>query len=135
MTRLARCAGDAGALFDLSGTLATNATWQEDIYFTEAGAAFDLTGLDFKMTFRGDPDSTTADIVLSTDAGTLSIETDDEAGVDRILRINVPSGMLNSYQGDYVADLASQDADGKVVLWAHGIVSFRSNPVAFAGRL
>lgn len=115
----------------MSGTVATNATWAEDIYFTEAGAAFDLTDLDFKMTFRCEADNASADFTLSIDDGTLSIVADSDSGIDRVLRITVAAGTLNSYEGDYIADLASQDADGVVTLWAHGIVSFRPNPVTF----
>jgi hypothetical protein len=43
----------------------------------------------------------------------------------------VPAGALNSYQGDYVMDLASKDPADKVMLWAHGVVSLRPNPVVF----
>jgi hypothetical protein len=131
MTSLARNAGQSGALFDLAGTVATNATWAEDIYFTEAGAAFDLTDLDFKMTFRCSPENTSADFTLSTDDGTLSIVEDADSGVDRVLRITVTAGDLSALDGDYIADLASRDVAGVVILWAHGIVSFRPNPVTF----
>jgi hypothetical protein len=121
---------DTGALFEISGTVPTNATWSEDIYFTEAGAAMDISGLDWKMTLRRCGDETSADITLSTDDGTLVIAADDD-GNDRILRTAVPAGTLNSYCGDFICDLAAKDADDKVTLWAHGIVSLRPNPVAF----
>lgn len=129
MTSLARDGHSSGALFDLSGTIATNATWTEDIYFSEAGAPFTLTGLSFKMTFRCNDENTSADFTLSTDAGTLVITTDDNSV--QVLRINVAAGALNSYEGEYVADLASRDANGLVILWAHGIITFRPNPVTF----
>ena len=55
------------------GTVATNATWAEDIYFTEAGAPFDISGLDWKLTFRRSGGNTNADITLSSAAGTLTV--------------------------------------------------------------
>jgi hypothetical protein len=130
MTSLARNGGEAGALFDLAGTVATNATWSEDIYFTEAGAPFDISDLDWKLTFRRDGEATSADITLSTAAGTLAVAADDN-GHARILRIDVGAGALNACEGEYVADLASKDGAGAVLLWAHGMISFRPNPVTF----
>ena len=130
MTSLARSGGDAGALFDLSGTVATNATWSEDIYFTEAGAPFDISELDWKLTFRSDGEAASADITLSTDAGTLAVMADDN-GHTRVLRIHVAAGALNACEGECVADLASKDGNGAVLLWAHGTISFRPNPVTF----
>jgi hypothetical protein len=130
MTSLARDSGDAGALFDLSGTVATNATWAEDIYFTEAGAPFDISELDWKLTFRRDGEATSADITLSTASGTLAVAADDNGHL-RILHIGVAAGALGACEGEYVADLASKDGDGAVLLWAHGTISFRPNPVTF----
>lgn len=122
---------ESGALFDISGTVANNATWDEDIYFTQDAAPLDITGLSFKMTFRCRERYDSAALTLSTDAGTLLIVNDTDSGVNRILRIAVPAGSLNGYCGDFVCDLASQDAAEKVFLWGHGIVTFRPNPVAF----
>jgi hypothetical protein len=129
MTSIARTSGSSGALFDVSGTVPVNATWAEDIYFTEYADPFVLTGLSFKMTFRRAPDQTSADYTLSTDAGTLSIE-DDADSYARVLRITVTPGTFTEV-GDYIADLASEDTANKVISWAHGIVSFRKNPVTF----
>ncbi|CAB4172092.1 hypothetical protein UFOVP1349_46 [uncultured Caudovirales phage] len=129
MTSIARTSGNSGALFDVSGTVPVNATWAEDIYFTEDAAPFVLTDLSFKMTFRRDPAKTSADYTLSTDDGTLSIEDDDDSYA-RILRINVPAGWFTEV-GDFIADLASEDTADKVISWANGIVSFRNNPVTF----
>ena len=131
MSALARGNGESGALLEMSGTIANNATWAEDIYFTEAGVATNLTGLSFKLTFRADPESDSADLTLSTTAGTLSIVEDTDAGVNRILRITVPPATLRNYSGDYKADLASQDGASVVTLWASGTVTFRPNPVQF----
>jgi len=130
MTSLARNGGDAGALFDLAGTVATNATWIEDVYFTESGAPFDISELDWKLTFRRDGEAASADITLSSASGTLAVAADDN-GRPRILRINVAAGALSACEGEYVADLASKDGAGAVLLWAHGTISFRPNPVTF----
>ena len=108
----------------------TNATWNEDIYFTEDGAPLDISEMDWKLTLRRNGENTSADITLSTDAGTLSVVADD-GGYNRILRIGVPAGALNSYEGDYIADLAAKDPADKVTLWAHGVISLRPNPVSF----
>lgn len=120
--------GDSGALFDMSGTWSINSTISEDIYFHEAGVAMDLTGLDFKMTLRADPDSESADYTFSIDSGQLAITTDDDSV--EILRLTITAGTI-SQTGDYVADLASQDASDVVTHWAHGIISLRNNPVTF----
>lgn len=122
----------SGALFTISGIVPINATWDEDIYFTQAGAPMDISELNWKMTFRrcGNVNEA-AFLTLSTDDGTLSIE-DDTEGEPRILRIAVPvGGISTSYIGDFVCDLASRDAQAKVTLWGHGIVTFRPNPVIF----
>jgi hypothetical protein len=128
MTSLARSGGSAGALFDVSGIVPINATWAEDIYFMEAGAAMDLTDLAFKLTLRAGPDQDSAVYTLSTAAGTLAVTTDDDAV--EILRITVPPGTFTEV-GDFIADLASQDGNDVVTHWAHGIVSLRKNPVTF----
>jgi hypothetical protein len=128
MTSIARGNGDSGALFDMSGAIPVNATWQEDIYFQEAGAAMSLDDLDFKLTLRCDPKQDSADYTLSTGDGTLSLATDGD-GVD-VLRVNVPAGTFTR-TGDYIADLASKDANDAVTHWAHGVVSLRNNPVTF----
>lgn len=122
--------GRSGARMTISGIVPTNATWAEDIYFTQAGQPMDISGLEWKMTFRASEGQSSADITLST-SDYLSIQTDSDSGVDRILRINVPAGTLSSYSGDYVCDLASQDNTDAVVLWGHGIVTFQLNPVTF----
>lgn len=130
MTSLARDSGNSGALFDLSGTVPTNSTWAEDVYFTQGGAPMDISGLDWMLTFRRNCGDTTADFVLSMLDGTLSVVADDD-GYFRVLRISVAASALNTHNGDYIVDLASQDVSGKVDLWAHGIVTFRPNPVSF----
>lgn len=128
---LARTSGASGALFEINGEVANNATWQEVIYFMEAGSPMVLTDLDFKMTFRCSAKDSSADYTLSTDAGTLAVKADPDSGIKNNLSINVPAGSLSGLCGDYVCDLASQDVAGVVTAWGHGIVSFRPNPVSF----
>lgn len=118
----------SGALFDLQGEWSVNSTIREDIYFQEAGAAMDLTGLDFKLTLRAEPDQENADYTLSIDGGELAITTDDD-GVE-ILRVTVTAGTFSD-TGDFVADLASQDASDVVTHWAHGTITLRNDPVTF----
>lgn len=130
MSALARTAGESGAQCEISGTVPIYAKWSEDIYMRDPdGAPMDLTGLDFYFQFRSDACSTSADVTLSTDAGTLSIE-DDAGSVASILRISADAGTFSSYVGDMVADLVCVDQNGDETLYAHGIVSFRNNPVA-----
>ena len=131
MASLANQSGASGAFIEISGEVANNATWQEIIYFMQAGSPMVLTGLSFKMTFRSDGSDSAADYTLSTTAGTLTIQNDATSGIANNLYINAPASALTGLYGDYVCDLASQDSGGVVTLWAHGTVSFRQNPVAF----
>lgn len=131
MTALARSNGASGAYFEISGEVANNSTWQEVIYFMEAGSPMVLTGLSFKMTFRSDGDSDSADYTLSTSDSTLTVQADADSGIVNNLYINVAAGSLSALRGDYVCDLASEDSNGAVQPWAHGIISFRPNPVSF----
>ena len=128
---LARTSGSSGSLFEVSGEVANNATWQEVIYFMEDGTPMVLTDLSFKMTFRCSGSRDSADYTLSTDAGTLAVDADADSGIENNLYINVPAGSLTALCGDYICDLASRDINGVVTPWANGIVSFRPNPVAF----
>ncbi len=121
---------NSGARFNVRGFIARNATWSEDIYVFENGTPMTLTGLDWKMTFRKDSEQDNADFTISTDDGTITITTDDDA--IPILRIYVLASSLSNMRGDYVADLASRDALEKVILWAHGRVTFTRNPVSWS---
>ena len=117
----------SGALFVISGQVSNGATWAEDIWFTEDGAALDLTGLEFRLQLRC---CRTSQIELSlTTSDRLSIVTESGSGVDRILRITVPPSAMTTLSGDYFADLASKDSSSVINHWAHGIVSFIDDPV------
>jgi len=120
--------GSGGALMEVSGEIAANATWSSAIYFSAAGVPTDLTGLSFRMTFRACDGESNPSLTLSTGDGSLSIGDDDD-GNPCVLNILVQPPI--SLRGDYVCDLASTDADGVVTAWAHGVVTFRPNPVAF----
>lgn len=123
------------ALFSLSGEVSNNATWSEDIYFLEAGAGMDLTGLSFQLQFRAKPTTSrepnsTADLTLSTAGGELVI-TDDDNSVASILRIGVPYTTISNLLGEYQADLVSKDVSNTLSHWASGVVTFSQNPIAF----
>lgn len=124
-------AGQSGAECEISGTIPIYATWSEDIYFFDPsdGSAMDLTGMDFEFQFRCDPSQTSAAVTLSTDAATLSLEL-DSGSVRSILRISAAAGTFSAYDGDMIADLVGIDQSGTVILYGHGVVSFRNNPVA-----
>jgi len=117
----------SGALFEISGQVSNGATWAEDIWFTEDGAALDLTGLEFRFQFRCHRHGTTELLLTTTDK--LSIVTDTGSGVDRILRITVQPGALSQMRGDYFADLSSKDGGGDIKHWGHGVISFINDPI------
>lgn len=122
--------GESGALFELSGTVSNNATWDEYIYFMQSGVGMQISNLSFQFQFRKCHDATTSDLTLSTSAGQLTI-VDDDGGNETVLRINVPYTTISGMCGDYFADLVSKDPDDKLTHWGHGIVTFRPSPVAF----
>lgn len=123
-------AGGHGALFDISGTVSNNATWDELLYFRENGAGMVLTGLSFQLQFRDDSLDTSARTTLSTAASQIVI-TNDSGGIPTILRINVAYTVISGLEGDYIADLTSKDANNKLIHWGHGVVTFRQAPTAF----
>lgn len=121
---------EPGALFSLSGSVSNNATWDEYIYFLQSGSGMVLTGISFQLQFRDDPENTSSVLTLSTDGGELVITNDDNSQ-PTILRINVPYTTISGLSGDYVADLVGKDGNDKLTHYAHGVVTFRPNPVAF----
>ncbi len=128
MTALSRGAGQSGAESEISGTIAINATWSEDIYFFDtSGAAMDISNLDWEFQFRSDETDAGAVVTLSTADTTLSIVA-DSGSVFSILRITADPGTFTAYVGDMVADLVATDASDNVTLYGHGIVNFTNNP-------
>lgn len=112
----------------ITGEISANADWNEDIYFFGPdGSAQDLTDLDFYMQFRCDPKQDAADITLSTDDGTLSLE-DDGGSVTSILRITVADGVFSNYIGDMILDIVSVDAAGTKTHCGHGVVTILNDP-------
>lgn len=116
-----------GARGVVAGTVSNGATWQETIYLSVNGAA--ITGADtstWQFNFRKDPESSSADLQLSTTGGTLTVTqgTDSTA----IAIVASPSA-LATIEGDYIADLASKDTSGVITHWLHGIVTFIKEPV------
>lgn len=123
-------AGDSGALFDMTGAVANNATWDENIYFLENGSGMVLTGLTFRLQFRESSDDTSAVLDLTTTDSELVI-TNDDASVASILRINVAYTVISGLSGDYIADLVSKDSNSKITHWASGVITFKQSPIAF----
>ena len=126
MSRLARGAQPNPASNIISGVVANNATWYEDIELTQNGAQ--LTGVSdhvWEMEFYLEPGSG-AELTLSTADSTLTItET-----TSTTLGIRVGPAALSAMCGDYWCDLKSTDAsptvdgESRVYLWGRGIVTF-----------
>ena len=125
-----RKAGNISAEAYISGEISTYADWNEDIYFFDPdGAAMSLTGIAFYMQFRSDPEQESADVTLSTAAGTLSLVADSGA-VTSILRIDADDALFSSYIGDMVVDLLGVDGSDVKTHYGHGVVTFTNSPVA-----
>jgi hypothetical protein len=118
MTARAR-GGDSAALNTISGEVSTDASWHEDIVLEEDGEqATEVEDWEWRMTFRkGHSDS--ADLTIN------------EGSAETVLEIRVAASALTSMDGDYVADIASKDTDGRIIHWAHGIVTFNNDPIAW----
>ena len=121
---------NSAALFEISGNVSTNSTWDEYIYFLQEGAGMSLEDLTFQLQVREKDDDTTATKTFSTTAGDLVI-TNDDNGDPTILRINIAVASMTSLEGDYFVDLVGKDLNDKLTHWAHGIVSFQESPIAF----
>jgi len=123
-----RRVGNTAAECAMSGEISARADWNEDIYFFDPdGAAMSLTGITFYMQFRSDPDQESADVTLSTTAGTLSLVADDGA-VTSILRIDVDDDVFSNYIGDMTVDLVGVDASSVKTHYGHGIVTVLNDP-------
>ena len=115
----------------VTGLISNGATWYETITLTDETGA-QLTGVaadTWQFQFRADAGSDTADLTLSTVGGTLTVT---EGASSTTLLINVPQATIDDMEGEYVADLVSKDSsDSRLTHRAHGIVTFRSDPIAF----
>jgi len=120
----------SAALFEISGHVSTNSTWDEYIYFLQAGAGMSLEDLTFQLQLREKDNDTSAEKTFSTTAGDL-ILTNDDNGSPTILRINIPASSMTSLEGDYYVDLVGKDLNDKLTHWAHGVLTFNESPIAF----
>ena len=124
-----RGAGDTSARGIISGTISNGATWWEDVEITEDGTV--ITSADswvWHLTVREDYE-TAPILTLTTADGTLTIS---QGSTSTTLQIRVAYTVLSDIIGDYIVDIASIDTStnpDKVVHWAHGIVTFRNEPV------
>lgn len=115
----------------VSGVVSNGATWYEtfQIKGQNGDNVTGLTSDTFQFQFRCSGDDDSAELTLSTTAGTLSVAEADGATT---VTINVPASSLSSMEGDYVADLVSKAASGgRLTHRAHGVVTFRNDPISF----
>jgi hypothetical protein len=117
-----------GAKGLISGTVSNGATWRENLEITEDGTFItDAPTFEWRMTFRQDSDSPV--LTLSTTDGTLTVTNSASATTVAIV---VAYTSLSDLEGDYICDLASLDTSttpDDLVHWAHGVVSFRDEPI------
>lgn len=124
-----RGAGQTGARGILSGVIPNGATWWENVEITEDGTV--VASADtwvWRMTIREDYDDSPV-LTLTTADGTLTIS---QGSSSTTLQIRVAHTSLSDINGDYIVDLASMDTSttpDRVIHWAHGIVTFRYEPV------
>jgi hypothetical protein len=134
MTGITSRGAQTGARAILSGSVSNGATWVEDVSMTEDGGAIaNAEDWVWTMTFRTDRTSDSADLTLTTTAGTLTITQGADATT---LEIRVAKASLSDMEGDYVCDLKSVDSSdttddsaGRSIHWGHGIVTFLNEPI------
>ena len=123
-----------GARAILSGVVSNGSTWVEDVAMTEDGTVIASADTwDWTMTFRTDRTSDSADLTLTTDAGTLNVTQGADAST---LEIRVAKASLSAMEGDYICDLKSldttdttADSAGRSIHWGHGVVTFLNEPI------
>jgi hypothetical protein len=117
-----------GAKGIISGTISNGATFRQDLEIKENGTFItDAPTFEWRMTFRKDGDS--PDLTLSTTDGTLTVTNGADA---TNVAIVVAYTALSALEGDYICDLASLDTSttpDDLVHWAHGVVTFRYEPI------
>jgi hypothetical protein len=130
VTSTSRQPGQTGARGIISGVISSGATWWEDLELTEDGTV--ITSADtwtWRMTFRESGNEDSIALTLSTTDGTLTISQGADATT---IQIRVVYTALSAMEGDYICDLASLDTSttpDKLVHWAHGVVTFRNEPI------
>lgn len=119
--------GNSSARFNVNGVVSSGASWIETYNFQVDGEVIDDDAdvwtwqFNFRKCYDGAPD-----LSLSTADGTLTVTNGDDA---TSFAINAPPTILAAMEGDYIADIAYEDGDGNRVHWAHGMVTFRNEPI------
>lgn len=118
--------GDSGARFNLSGTVSSGASWIETYNFQVDGGIVhaDADEWTWQFNFRKNYGCAPELTITTGDGITVTNGSDSTS-----FAINVAPTRLTNMEGDYVADIAYEDDDGNRVHWAHGIVSFRNEPI------
>lgn len=123
----------------VTGTIAGNASWYEDVEITEDGTAVagSPTTWEWRLTLRKDATDTSSPILTLT-----TVDAAGPSGIDTltivqgtsstILQIRVPFTSPQGIDaGDYFIDIASQDTSARVIAWAHGLVTVTDEPALF----
>jgi hypothetical protein len=114
----------------ISGVISNGADWNETITLVDENGdqVTSVSADSFQFQFRCAEDETSATLTLSTSASTLTVT----EGATTTITIAAPQSSLSSLEGDYVADLVSKDSvTSDLTHHAHGIVTFRTSPIAF----
>lgn len=127
MTITTRGQSGTAAKFLISGFISVAASWIEEYNFQVDGGVIDANAAlwEWQFNFRSDYGDSPA-LSLSTVAGTITVTNGSDSTT---IAINVPPDDLASLDGDYIADMAYENTDGDRIHWAHGIVSFRNEPI------
>lgn len=120
-----------GAQNNIAGVLSNGAAWYQTISLTDENGS-PLTGVNadtWQFQFRCSSEDTSTILALSTTDGVLTVT---EGADSTTMLINAPQSSLASMDGDYTVDLVSKAvSDGRLTHRAHGIVTFRNDPIAF----
>jgi hypothetical protein len=119
--------GHSSAPYGINGTVSSGADWTETYNFqTDGGVVHDDADIwTWQFNFRTDYGAS-PDLSLSTTAGTITVTNTADATA---FAIDVPYSDLTAMEGDYIADIAYEDASGNRIHWAHGMVTFRNEPI------
>lgn len=128
MTIAARSLTGTAARFIVSGFVSTDASWIEEYNFQVDGGVIDADAdiWEWQFNFRAAVSDDSPALSLSTTAGTITVTNGADSTT---VAINVPPDDLSDLEGDYIADMAYETAAGVRVHWAHGIISFRNEPI------
>ena len=117
-----------GAKGIVSGQVSNGATWIE---------SFELSQNDLEI--DGADTSTWKFVFKNCDGGNpvLTLTSGEEITVTQnttstIFAILCPQSSISSLCGDYQADFAQQDADGNIIHWLNGVVTFNEENLGFS---